>query len=84
MIPTLELNFALFSLFFTLSVLFFLLAGGVAATVWTRIGGWWGLVVAGIAFYIAAADIINEEHQMVRTFFRSFFISIFSILLLLF
>ena len=66
MIPTLELNFALFSLFFSLSVLFFLLAGGVAATVWTRIGGWWGLVVAGIAFYIAAADIINEEHQMVR------------------
>jgi hypothetical protein len=27
MIPTLELNFALFSLFFTLSALFFMLAG---------------------------------------------------------
>lgn len=63
MVPTLELNFALFSLFLTLSILFFMLAGGIAATVWTRIGGWWGLVVAGIAFYIAAAGegiIINR------------------------
>lgn len=64
MIPTLELNFALFSLFLTLSILFFILTGGLAATTWTRIGGWWGLVVAGIAFYIAAADLINEEMQM--------------------
>ena len=64
MVPTLELNFALFSLFLTLSILFFILTGGVAATTWTRIGGWWGLVVAGIAWYIAAADLINEEMQM--------------------
>lgn len=64
MVPTLELNFALTSLFFTLSVLFFMLAGGVVTPVWSKIGGWWGLVVAGIAFYIAAADIINEEFGM--------------------
>ena len=29
-------------------------------------GGWWGLFVAGVAFYIAAADVVNEEYQMVR------------------
>jgi GPR1/FUN34/yaaH family len=65
MVPTLELNFALFSLFLTLSILFFLLTGGITTpNPWTKIAGWWGLFVAGIAFYIAAADIINEEMQM--------------------
>ena len=65
MVPTLELNFALCLLFLTLSILFFLLAGGIASTVFTRIAGWWGIFVAAIAVYIAAADVINEEFQMV-------------------
>lgn len=30
-----------------------------------RFAGWWGLVVAGIAWYIAAADTINEQYKRV-------------------
>ncbi|PSC68974.1 cation symporter [Micractinium conductrix] len=63
MIGTLELNFCLSLLFFTLAVLFWLLAAGAESITWTRIGGWWGLVVAGIAWYIAAADVINEQYK---------------------
>lgn len=29
-----------------------------------RFAGWWGLVVAGIAWYIAAADVINEQFKV--------------------
>jgi hypothetical protein len=30
-----------------------------------QFAGWWGLVVAGIAWYIAAADVINEQFKRV-------------------
>lgn len=50
------------------AVLFWLLAAGVEATFWERFAGWWGLVVAGIAWYIAAADVINEQFKRVRAF----------------
>lgn len=46
-------------------VLFWLLAAGVEALFWERFAGWWGLVVAGIAWYIAAADTINEQYKRV-------------------
>eukprot|EP00887_Chlorella_sp_A99_P002205 scaffold21.g2205.t1 len=62
-IVTLELNFATFLLFFFLSVLFWFLSGGQTSITFIRIGGWWGLVTAGIAFYIAAADMINEQYK---------------------
>ncbi|KAI7841682.1 hypothetical protein COHA_004549 [Chlorella ohadii] len=65
MIATFELNFCLSLLFFTLAVLFWLLAAGVESTFWERFAGWWGLVVAGIAWYIAAADTINEQYKRV-------------------
>lgn len=64
MIATLELNFAIFSLFFTLAVLFFLLcAAQTTPAPWAKIAGWWGFVVAAIAWYIAAADVINEQYK---------------------
>ncbi|KAL4855789.1 Histone-lysine N-methyltransferase 1 [Chlorella vulgaris] len=63
MIATLELNFCLTLLFFLLAVLFWMLAAGVEALFWTRLGGWWGLVVAGVAWYIAAADVLNEQFK---------------------
>ncbi|KAL6768529.1 hypothetical protein ACKKBF_B11085 [Auxenochlorella protothecoides x Auxenochlorella symbiontica] len=64
MVATLELNFALFSLFITLSTLFFLLVAGLTTpNPWTKIAGWWGLMVAAIAWYIAAADVINEQYK---------------------
>lgn len=47
------------------AVLFWLLAAGVEALFWERFAGWWGLVVAGIAWYIAAADTINEQYKRV-------------------
>lgn len=31
-----------------------------------QFAGWWGLFVAGVAWYIAAADIINEQFARVR------------------
>lgn len=64
MIATLELNFAIFSLFFTLAVLFWMLCGAqVTPEPWAKIAGWWGFVVAAISWYIAAADLINEQFK---------------------
>lgn len=60
---TLDLNFALFSLFLTLSMLFYFLTAGVTHVFWNRFAGWWGFVVAGIAIYIAAADLMNEQYK---------------------
>lgn len=62
MIATFELNFCLTLLFFTLAVLFWVLAAGVEALFWERFAGWWGLFVAGVAWFIAAADTINESY----------------------
>ncbi|KAL4419599.1 hypothetical protein ABPG77_001653 [Micractinium sp. CCAP 211/92] len=63
MVATFDLNFCLWLLFFTLAVLFWLLAAGVESTFWEKFAGWWGLVVAGIAWYIACADMVNEQFK---------------------
>ena len=65
MFATLNINFCLFSLFLTLSVLFWVLAGGVGNTNVTKGGGVLGFIVAGIAWYIATAELMNEVYGTV-------------------
>jgi succinate-acetate transporter protein len=63
-IGSLALNRALQAIFFVLVVTFFLLAGadlfGIPAL--KMAGGYMGLLTALLAFYLAAAEIINETH----------------------
>jgi succinate-acetate transporter protein len=63
-VGSLALNRALQAIFFVLVITFFLLAGadlfGVPAL--KMAGGYMGLLTALLAFYLAAAEIINETH----------------------
>jgi uncharacterized protein len=63
-IGTLALNRALQAIFLVLVITFFLLAGAdlLAMPVLKMLGGYMGLVTAVLAFYLAAAEIINETH----------------------
>ncbi|PRW59038.1 nudix hydrolase mitochondrial-like [Chlorella sorokiniana] len=60
---SLTVNLMLQSLFLLLSIVFFLLAGGVSNPHAHKAGGWIGLVVSGIAFYGAAAELLNELYK---------------------
>ena len=63
-IGSLKLNRALQSIFLALFLTFFLLAAGD----WTgnpiihQAGGYLGLITAVLAFYLSAAEVINETH----------------------
>jgi len=57
---TLGLNVGLMTLFFSLSVTFFLLAGGVNHPRVNKAGGYLGIWTAGVAWYIAFAELLNE------------------------
>jgi uncharacterized protein len=62
---TFSMNAAISSLFFTLSMLFFFLAGGqnpnsAAAVNLKKFAGGWGMLVAAIAFYCAAAQLFED------------------------
>ncbi len=61
---TFALNRTLFLIFLSLWVTFFLLglAPIVAIPELTVIGGFGGLLTAALAFYLGAADVINETH----------------------
>ena len=63
-IGTFALNRALFLIFLALWVTFALLGlapiTGDAAL--TTLGGYGGLITAALAFYLGAADVINETH----------------------
>ncbi|MBN1786212.1 MAG: acetate uptake transporter [Candidatus Methanofastidiosa archaeon] len=59
-IPTLKKPKALFVVFSTLTILFFLLAIGVYYPSVHTIAGYEGLICGGSALYLSAADIINE------------------------
>jgi succinate-acetate transporter protein len=63
-IGTLALNRALQAIFFVLVITFYLLAGADlwAMPVLKMAGGYMGLLTALLAFYLAAAEIINETH----------------------
>ena len=47
-------------LFFSLAVLFFLLAGGVKNELCNKVAGWVGIWVAAVAFYDATAILTAE------------------------
>lgn len=53
------------ALFLLLSIVFWLLAGGVANSHSHKAAGWIGLVVAGIAFYGGVAEMLNEIYDKV-------------------
>ncbi|CAL8467440.1 g6978 [Coccomyxa elongata] len=59
-IQTLRINRALQTLFFSLAVLFFLLAGGVKNALCNKVAGWVGIWVALVAFYCATAILTGE------------------------
>jgi succinate-acetate transporter protein len=63
-VGTLALNRALQAIFFVLVITFFLLAAAdlLANPVLKHAGGYTGLLTAVLAFYLAAAEIINETH----------------------
>jgi uncharacterized protein len=63
-VGTLALNRALQAIFFVLCVTFFLLAAAdlFAMPVLKMVGGHTGLLTAVLAFYLAAAEVINETH----------------------
>lgn len=48
------------ALFFFLALAFFLLAGGVKDENVDRAGGWAGMIAAGLAFWLASLEIIND------------------------
>ena len=58
------LNRAVFLVFLALWITFFLLGFGdlLGAPALGRLGGYTGLITALLAFYLAAAEIINESH----------------------
>ena len=63
-VATLRKNRALQTIFGTLVVLFFLLAIGdwTGNETVTRIAGWEGIFCGASAFYLAAAEVINESY----------------------
>jgi uncharacterized protein len=63
---TLKKNFALFFVFLSLTILFWLLAVGHwtvgdTATLIIRIAGWEGIICGLSAIYLAMADVLNEN-----------------------
>jgi len=59
---TLKTNLALISVFFALTLTFIALAIGAFAgsTTWVQIGGWLGIITAALAWYTAAAGLLNS------------------------
>ena len=66
-IGTLALNRAVQSIFLALWITFFLLAAGdfTGNAALHHAGGYVGLLTAALAFYLAAAEVINETHGKV-------------------
>ncbi|HZJ88043.1 MAG TPA: acetate uptake transporter [Sphaerochaeta sp.] len=63
-VGTLPGDRSLMGVFGTLSALFFLLAIGdfTANTLFTRIGGWVGIVCGALAIYTSLAQVINQQY----------------------
>jgi len=59
-VQTLRINRGLQTLFISLTVLFFLLAGGVKNPICNKVAGWVGIWVAFVAFYVATAILTGE------------------------
>jgi succinate-acetate transporter protein len=57
-----KLNKTLNLLFFLLASTLFLLCAGVRNEVIDKIGGWFGFATAAVAYWLAAAELINDIH----------------------
>jgi succinate-acetate transporter protein len=57
-----KLNKTLNLLFFLLASTLFLLSGGVRNEVVDKIGGWFGIATSAVAYWLAAAELINDIH----------------------
>jgi len=55
-----KLNKTINLLFFLLATTLFLLSGGVRNETVDKIGGWFGLATSAVAYWLAAAELINE------------------------
>jgi succinate-acetate transporter protein len=61
-ICTFKLNRTLNLLFFLLTSTLFLLTGGVRNETVDKIGGWFGILTSAVAYWLAAAELINDIH----------------------
>jgi succinate-acetate transporter protein len=59
-ICTFKMHLTINLLFFMLGSTFFLLTGGVRNETVDKVAGYFGLVTAAIAYWLAAAELINE------------------------
>lgn len=59
---TFSMNFAISSLFFTLSLLFWFLAAGNTNATLQKFAGGWGILVSAIAFYIGTAQLMEDVY----------------------
>ncbi|KAL3909897.1 MAG: hypothetical protein SGILL_007907 [Bacillariaceae sp.] len=57
-----KLNKTLNLLFFLLATTLFLLSGGVYNETVDKVGGWFGIATAAVAYWLAAAELMNEIH----------------------
>ena len=57
-----KLNKTLNLLFFCLASTLFLLAGGVRNETIDKIGGWFGMMTSAVAYWLAAAELVNDIH----------------------
>lgn len=64
MIVSLAANLALPFLFLNLTIMFFLLAGGIKNTTVARVAGWWGIWTSFLAFYCGAASLFKDMWGM--------------------
>lgn len=62
---TFSSNLALSSLFLTLALLFFFLAGGQTNSSLMKFAGVWGFVVSAIAWYLAVATLMEDLYGRV-------------------
>jgi len=64
MVVSLAANLALPFLFLNLTIMFFLLAGGIKDTTTARVAGWWGLWVSLLALYNGVAVLFKDMWGM--------------------
>lgn len=61
MIVSVALNLSLPFLFLNLTIMFFLLAGGVRSITCAKVAGWWGIWTSGLAFYNGVAILFRDS-----------------------
>ena len=60
LVCTFKINVTMSALFLALAIAFFLLSAGVKDETTEMVGGWFGLVAAALAFWLASLELIND------------------------